>query len=126
MRTAVVILALVALAGCSDAGNGESATPVQEQAVAANTIECAIGGAAAYARDCSVEESDVDGTKVLVVRHPDGGFRRFELVSDGRGLEVAAGAEQAVTTIENGKLDVAVGADRYIFPATIRSRDRAE
>ena len=99
---------------------------MQQQADAANMIACAIGGATSFKRDCTVEESEVDGTKVLVVRHPDGGFRRFDVVTDGRGLEVAAGAEQAVTRVADGKLDVAVGPDRYIFPATIRSHDGVE
>jgi hypothetical protein len=99
---------------------------MQQQADAANMIACAIGGATSFKRDCTVEQSEVGGTKILVVRHPDGGFRRFDILTDGRGLEVAAGAEQAVTQVADGKLDVAVGSDRYIFPATIRSHDGAE
>jgi hypothetical protein len=83
-------------------------------------IECAVGGTTAFALDCAVERSEQDGTLFLVVRHPDGAFRRFEVLADGRGLAAADGAEPArVSTMEAG-IEVAVGADRYRFPATIR------
>ena len=52
--------------------------------------------------------------------HPDGGFRRFKVLTDGHGLEVADGAEDASTEVVDGRLDVQVGADRYRFPATVR------
>jgi hypothetical protein len=89
-------------------------------------IECAVGGMTAFALDCAVERSEQDGTLFLVVRHPDGAFRRFEVLADGLGLAAADGAEPArVSTIEDG-IEVAVGADRYRFPATIRGDGAGE
>jgi len=54
----------------------------------------------------------------LVVRHPDGAFRRFKVLKDGRGVAVADGADQAETTLSGEVLEVQVGSDRYRFPAT--------
>jgi hypothetical protein len=121
---AVAPAALMLLAACSGPAPDDTATPSPTQGAAAageQTIECAIGGAAYLGRDCKVEETSMDGTKILVVRHPDGGFRRFAILNDGRGLATADGAEQAETSIEQGYLDVSVGSDRYRFPATIRT-----
>ena len=97
--------------------------------VAANgndLIECAVHGAQWFLRECEVEKSKNDsGALVLVVHHPDGGFRRFTVVTDGRGLETADGFEQAQTSVVDDRLDVRVGDDRYRFPATIKSRDKS-
>ena len=71
--------------------------------------------------DAAVDRADADGKLTLVVRHPDGAFRRFAVVTDGRGIIVADGAEQAKTTIEGDKLAVSVAGDRYLFPAKIKS-----
>ena len=89
-------------------------------------IACALGGATEFAHDCAVERSEQDGTLFLVVRHPDGAFRRFEVLPDGRGVAAADGAEPAqVSAIEDG-IEVAVGSDRYRFPATIRGDGAGE
>lgn len=81
-------------------------------------IACALGGSGAFNRQCAIERAEVEGKPILVVRHPDGAFRRFELVDDGRGLAVADGAEDAQIQLSGETLDVTVGADRYRFPAT--------
>lgn len=84
-------------------------------------IPCAVSGSGKLEPICAVERHvDANGL-TLLVRHPDGGFRRFAVVSDGRGLEVADGAQVAVTRLEGDRLDVSVGADRYLFPATRKS-----
>lgn len=89
-------------------------------------IECAIGGRVSFLRQCEVEQASFEGEKVLTVRHPDGGFRRFEVLTDGRGLATYDGFEQAVTDVVSGRLDVSVGQDRYRFPATIRGNGSSE
>jgi hypothetical protein len=116
------------LAGCSGPDPSDTATPAPKQtAVAADdTIDCAIGGAAYFERACKVEEVQANGGKILVVRHPDGGFRRFEVLTDGHGLATADGAEETETSVVNGQLQVAVGSDRYRFPATIQKHGGAE
>ena len=82
-------------------------------------IECALGGVVAFARDCAVERSREEGALFLVVRHPDGGFRRFEVLTDGQGLAAADGADKAQIAVHGDGIEVAVGADRYRFPARI-------
>ena len=58
---------------------------------------------------------------VLVLRHPDGGFRRLLVTKDG--IVAADGAETAkVTPIDKGMIEVALGANRYRLPATIASK----
>jgi len=108
--------ALVALlAACSQAATEDSVAAAD----ADNRIECAVEGAAAFVRACQVERREVDGMPVIVVRHPDGGFRRFEVMRDGTGLTAADGAERAVVSLREQGIEVAVGADRYRFPARI-------
>lgn len=83
-------------------------------------IACAVGGSAQLAEVCSVERAEKDGKLTLVVHHPDGAFRRFDVMTDGTGLAATDGAEQAETKLADGMLDVTLGADRYIFPVTAK------
>ena len=107
--SSLVVLAL--LAGCT-------AGEAQPQADAgAQAIECALEGEEEFAADCLVETSQEDGARVLTVREPDGGFRRFVQSSDGSGLTVADGADEAVQRLDGDRLEVTVGTDRYRFPA---------
>lgn len=105
-------------AGCSAASEPPPVAAGEEH------IDCAVGGSAQLKPVCSVERAEADGRLTLVVRHPDGAFRRFDVMTDGSGLAVTDGAEQAVTRLDGGRLDVTVGADRYLFPAT-EKRDAA-
>ena len=84
-------------------------------------IACAVGGAAELAEVCSVERAEKDGKLTLVIHHPDGAFRRFDVMTDGTGLRVSDGAEEAQSKLADGKLDVTVGADRYLFPVTAKA-----
>lgn len=100
------------LAACS----GEAA----DQAVDENSlIACAIGGASELTRNCSVERSVADGVLTLVIHHDDGGFRRLTVTTDGTGVITADGADAARITVFDGEIEVVVGQDRYILPATI-------
>ena len=114
IRTGAAAAALL-LAACGAAGGGPAV------AEAGNLIECAVAGSGSFARDCAVERHLEQGTLMLVVRHPDGGFRRFEVLADGRGLAAADGAEPAQVSLAGESLAVSIGADRYRFPATIAS-----
>ena len=80
------------------------------------SVECALGGAAGFAQDCTMQRAEADGSKLLVVRHPDGGFRRFELGVPGEGIVTADGVEQAIVQRGEGVVEVQVGADRYRLP----------
>ncbi|SFG04184.1 hypothetical protein SAMN05518801_10667 [Novosphingobium sp. CF614] len=83
-------------------------------------IACAVAGSAQLAPVCSVERSERQGKLTLVVHHPDGAFRRFDVMTDGTGLAVADGAEEGMTRLVGGKLEITVGADRYVFPVTAK------
>ena len=120
MSTRISSAFLLLLAACSP---GDA--PVQAQAEeGAQRIECAIGPGAEFAPDCLVERAGIDGATVLAVRHPDGGFRRFEQLADGRGLAMYDGAGIAELALAGEVLEVRVGNDRYRFPA--RESDAAE
>lgn len=112
MRISSALILVLAASACS-------AGAEQPQAdVGAQRIECALGEGANFAADCLVERSASGDTRVVTVRHPDGGYRRFEQVDDGRGLVAADGADEAVVNLSDGVLEIAVAQDRYRFPAT--------
>ena len=109
-------LICLALAGCDKDGDGAASafgdSRPERQAVA----DCAIGPSAQWARNCVVER---DGP-VITIRHSDGGFRRFEILKDRRGLAAADGAEPtSLAVVGDGQIEVSAGDDRYRLPATI-------
>ena len=116
------ILTLLLLVACNRApDNGELAEAEargSREAAENGRIECALEGAKAFARDCTVTEmKGADGT-ILVVGKQDVGYRRLQITTDGRGVVSADGSEPAkVTIVENGVIEVAIGADRYHLPA---------
>lgn len=115
-RIAGLVLLLAGLA-CSGCGQ-----PAGQGGPGMTAIDCALGESHPFTGDCRVE---VAGSQ-LVVHHPDGGFRRFERVGDGRGVVTADGAEPArARWIASDTLEVAVGQDRYRFPARMKPDDAA-
>lgn len=108
-------VAVLALTACSS-----------EPEVPRDLIECALGGSGAFEKVCEVERSKGAEGLELTVRHPDGGFRRFVVTSDGSGVAVADGAEPAVVSVGEGSIEVTVGADRYRLPATTGKADGAQ
>jgi len=108
---------LLLLAACSQ---GASEPPAAHPD---DLIECAVAGAASFARDCAVERGQVDGAPILIIRHPDGGFRRFEITADGTGVVAADGAQAAQVALLDDGIEVTVGTDRYRLPATIAGDD---
>lgn len=114
IRFAAALPALAALSACGGETDQIAVDPD-------SMIECALGDAAEFARECWVDETLQEGTLLLTVRHPDGGFRRFEVLQDGRGLAAADGADMAEVMLADGGIEVTLGPDRYRFPATIKS-----
>ncbi|HKY80500.1 MAG TPA: hypothetical protein VJM09_03405 [Sphingobium sp.] len=113
-RIAGAGLICLVLAGC-DEGAGTAGRASRREGDG-GVADCAIGASAKWDRACPVKRS---GT-LLVIRHPDGGFRRFHIVKDGRGVEAADGAEPAsVAIVDEARIELAVGTDRYRIPATI-------
>ena len=107
--------ALLLLAACGQ----DSAAAPEAEPDSDSLVECALGGAASFARECAVEQADEDGTPILIVRHPDGAFRRFVVTDDGYGLATADGVERAAITLHGKGIEVAVGTDRYRLPARV-------
>lgn len=99
-------LGLALLLACSEDAEANPGSPV----------ECALSGASDFAADCTMERQQRDGQMLLILRHPDGGLRRFELGVEGRGIITADGMEQAEVTHGEGFVEVRVGADRYRLP----------
>lgn len=129
MRISSAVLPVLLLAACSqqpaDPGAMSNAIDNAQAAVSGDDrIECAPGGAAAFARDCTVERTDSTEGLILTVRRPDGGFHRLLVVKDGRGVIAADGAEAAkVSVIGDGRIEVAIGGSRYRLPATVKAKD---
>ena len=114
-------LALLALAACEKAP--EAGTARQGTATGGAGIPCALHGGKALETGCSVERSTTNEGLVLVLHHPDGGFRRLLVTTDGRGVVAADGSEQAtVAVVGPGMIDVAIGDDRYRLPATVKGQ----
>jgi hypothetical protein len=112
MRKVLALLFFAALSACSAA----------EETPKGRGIDCATGGSDKFLPECFVEDSRVGERRFLTVRSKSGAFRRFEMVDDGRGVVAADGADEAVAKWSaEGVLEVAVGKDRYRFPARMKS-----
>jgi len=102
----------------ADGAAAEVAVETGPMAPGRDRIACALDGADAFSTACEVTRSKSEDALELMVTHPDGGFRRFVVLSEGRGIAVADGAQQAETRFTDGIAEVSVGNDRYRFPAT--------
>lgn len=124
IRVGIGLAALALLAGCG----GEAASSRDNAAAAADAApvddgkaDCALAGSGDWARDCLVERAG----DMLTLRHPDGGFRRFRVLADGRGLEAADGAEAAkLSILDDKRIEVVAGDDRYRLPARMAGSGR--
>jgi hypothetical protein len=113
MRAAAGLALL--LAGCSASGGSKPA---------GDLIDCAVGGAAAFTHDCSVERAEVNGARLLIVHHPDGRFRRFQVVDGGKSLAAADGAAALAVASNGERVDVGIDNDRYRIPTAMLRDDR--
>jgi hypothetical protein len=119
-----VLPAFLLLAGCG--GPAAQETEADDGAAVASgddRIACAVGGAETFAPVCTFDRtSSPDGT-TLTLRHPDGGFRRLLVTSDGRWVVAADGADPAeVTVVGAQEIEVSLAGDRYRLPATLRGQ----
>lgn len=112
MREALALWLIFVLSACS-AG---------EEAPKGRGVDCAIGNTEKFVPECFAEDSRVGERRFITVRSKNGAFRRFEMVNDGRGVVAADGADEATAKWSaQGVLEVAVGGDRYRFPAKMKS-----
>jgi hypothetical protein len=108
---------LFLLAACSS--DASEVPPPDDE----DRIECALAGAAAFVRECWIEDGPGG---LLVLRHPDGGFRRLEWVEirGGAVLDTADGSERARVDFRDSTIEVAVGTDRYRLPRALSDERR--
>jgi hypothetical protein len=123
MKALPSVLALMLLGACGDtdgAGGGETGAPATAAVAQDARIDCRVGGSEAMARVCTVERQPDAAGDMLVLRAPDGGFRRLRITTDGRGVIAADGAEPAIVTpLSERMIEVSIGSDAYRLPATV-------
>lgn len=107
LRILLTSSALLGLAACSGAPE-ESKTPEGDP------IECALGPGAELVPVCLYEIKEED--RELIIWHPDGGFRRFDLLPGGAGVASTDGAEDVIQGVMGGSWEITVGQDRYRIP----------
>ncbi len=125
MQLCASLVPLASLAACSTEPDNARMAEVEaaqvRDAAAAGRIFCALDGAPGFRLDCTMDRVASPQGATLVLGRSDAGYRRFRVTSDGRGVVPEDASEQAVVrVIDNGMVEVAVGADRYRLPATIR------
>lgn len=110
-------LAILLLAGCHKAATD----PFAESGKDAERIDCAIAGASDYTRVCTIDRVAGPDGLILTIRHPDGGFRRLKVTTDGHGVVAADGSAAATVAVAGDRqIEVTVGKDRYRLPATVK------
>ncbi len=82
----------------------------------AEPVLCAVAGDTEWSDECRLETARVGGANVLVIRHPDGGFRR--LIAGPKGFQTADGSAEAQTEFRNGRAFVTIDNATYSLPVT--------
>lgn len=130
LRISSAFLAIVLIAACGKPDNGtlaEVEKDAERDAAAEGLVECAVSESARFSRNCATEMVSGPDGSILVIRHPDGGFRRFAMLKDGRGLAAADGFDDTrVTVIGDGMIELTSGADRYRLPANVKKRQATQ
>ena len=120
---------LISTVAACDSGPRSSQTKGEREEQVSNDVkvECALEGSERFERTCSTEQINADGAKMLVIHHPDGGFRRFDILTDGRGLMPADGFDETrIGVREGGMIEVSSGDDVYRLPAQIKNSASAD
>ncbi len=121
------ILLVLGLAACdgNEAEDLQQAESGADEAAALDgKVECALAGSSVFERTCTTEQIAGSNGKILVIRHPDGGFRRFDILTDGRGLAPADGFDETkINLLSDGMIEVSSGDDKYRLPAQIKGSE---
>ncbi|MEP2104041.1 MAG: hypothetical protein ABJP02_13320 [Parasphingorhabdus sp.] len=130
MRIFSTCAALLLVTACGKPDNAvlaEAEESAAAQAADNGSIKCAINGDSNFTAGCQTERLSGENGVTMIVRHPDGGFRRFKVLTDGRGLEAADGSEKAtIEIVEDDKILVSVGSDKYLMTARMKTADTAD
>ena len=114
-----LLMSLALLGGC----RRKADDPVIAAAAHAVTVPCALSGSVTFGDRCGIERLVSNDGLTLVIHHPDGGFRKLLVATDGRGVVTADGAQLAeVSVIDPATIEVRVGDDRYRLPATVKGQ----
>lgn len=73
------------------------------------TVACALDGATQFAPACTAERNAAQ----ITVRHPDGGFRRFEIVTGGAVVSLDGADRATAAPLADGTVELTIGGDRY-------------
>jgi hypothetical protein len=121
-----ILLAALASCGGDDARTLEEVEKdVADQAARDGKIECALAGSDAFERVCTTEQISASDGAILVIRHPDGGFRRFNILTDGRGLAPADGFDETrIRLLDDNSIELTSGDDKYRLPAQVKGREQ--
>ena len=125
-RTYSLFATLLLLTACGvkipdKAADAKAQAGARAIAEAEGKIECAAKGEAVFAYACAIDRTQTQDGLYLTLHHPDGGFRRLLVTTDGRGVIAADGAETAqVTPLAPDLIEVEIGGARYRLPATVR------
>jgi hypothetical protein len=128
LKLAFIVTSTLLLASCGGTKStlAEAEKSADNQAAADGKIECALAGKPDFNRVCSTERVTGPEGQLLVIRNPDGGFRRFKILGGGKGLEPADGFDDNFKIKLNGTemIEVASGDDLYRLPAAIKPTDK--
>lgn len=124
-RTSSAGLLLLLLGACGTvpdkAAEVRRAETRRAMARAEGRVPCAVGPHR-FAPVCTIDRTETQDGLFLTMRHPDGGFHRLLVTTDGRGVVAADGAEPArVRPLGATAIEVALGPVRYVLPATVGS-----
>ena len=128
-KYAVTTLLLASLAGCGgdiEAPTEQTEKDAGDQAARDGKIACALAGSDTFERTCTTEQIAAPDGKMLVIRHADGGFRRFNILTDGRGLAPADGFDETrIRVLGANMIELSSGDDKYRLPAQIKGQGNA-
>jgi hypothetical protein len=116
MRGALLIGLALTVGACS---KSETKAP-PKVAEGPEHVDCALGPGTTFAKDCAIERSREGETYKMILRHPDGGFRRLEVGADNT-IVAADGADAAQIVLNGTVAEVTVGEDRYRIPLEART-----
>lgn len=128
-KYAVTTLLLASLAGCGRDGSvpiAQAEKDAGDPAARDGMIVCALAGSDRFERTCTTEQIAEPNGKMLVIRHADGGFRRFNILTDGRGLAPADGFDETrIRVLGANMIELSSGDDKYRLPAQIKGQGNA-
>jgi len=112
---ALGIAATAMLAACSAGSQGGERATTSDAPT--EKVACALNGSKDYRSECTVERSKEGGKMLLLLRHPNGGFRRLEEIEPLKRYAALDGADQPEVTPNGADSEVSVGDDHYLFVA---------